>query len=224
MKKQPDTRSDYESLGPSVGVQELIDQLRTEGAEAGEKAAQRIIEEARSEAARLVSDARMQAEKLRERTHRELVGEKAAAREALQLAARDTILRFKTEMIGHFQADLQRLVRRELEDEAVLRDLLVAAAGHAAPDATALEKIHVLIGRNTSERSEERLKDLIAEIVKGGLRAGIELHRESGEHRGVRVLLAGGEAQIDLTDEGISELLLKHLLPRYRHMLDGIGT
>ena len=38
---------------------------------------------------------------------------------------------------------------------------------------------------------------------------------------GARVRVVGEDLEIDLTNEAISKLLLKHLLPRYRAILEG---
>jgi len=53
------------------------------------------------------------------------------------------------------------------------------------------------------------------------LREGVELIPSSSVPGGARVKLVGEDLEIDMTDDAISRLLLKHLLPRYKSILEG---
>jgi V/A-type H+-transporting ATPase subunit E len=55
------------------------------------------------------------------------------------------------------------------------------------------------------------------------LRKGIELIPSSDVQGGARVRLVDDELEIDLSDEALSEMMLKLLLPRYRKILAEAG-
>jgi len=53
------------------------------------------------------------------------------------------------------------------------------------------------------------------------LREGVEIIPSSEVSGGARVRVVGEDLEFDLTDEALSKLLMKHLLPRYRSILEG---
>jgi V/A-type H+-transporting ATPase subunit E len=53
------------------------------------------------------------------------------------------------------------------------------------------------------------------------LREGVEIIPSREVPGGVRVRVVGEDLEIDLTDGAVSKLLLKHLLPRYKSILEG---
>ena len=54
------------------------------------------------------------------------------------------------------------------------------------------------------------------------LREGIELKPMGDTTPGIRIRLVGQDVEIDLTERAVADLLLKHLLPRYRAVLEGV--
>ena len=44
----------------------------------------------------------------------------------------------------------------------------------------------------------------------------------SDVHGGARVQVVGDDLEIDLSDEAVSALILRHLLPRFRAILEGV--
>ena len=53
------------------------------------------------------------------------------------------------------------------------------------------------------------------------LREGVELKPSDELQGGIRVQLLGEDMEIDLSDEALSDMLLKYLLPRYRAIVSG---
>ncbi len=68
---------------------------------------------------------------------------------------------------------------------------------------------------------ERRAVEGVLGISSEMLREGVEIIPDSDVPGGARVRVVGENLEIDLTDDAISALLLKHLLPRYRRILDG---
>jgi V/A-type H+-transporting ATPase subunit E len=68
---------------------------------------------------------------------------------------------------------------------------------------------------------QQGMHNAVLSISSDMLREGVEIIPSSDVPGGARVRVVGSDVEIDLTEEAISKLLLKHLLPRYRAILDG---
>jgi V/A-type H+-transporting ATPase subunit E len=53
------------------------------------------------------------------------------------------------------------------------------------------------------------------------LREGVSLGAADGLQAGIRIKLVDQNMQIDLTESAVSQLLLRHMLPRFRALLRG---
>jgi V/A-type H+-transporting ATPase subunit E len=54
------------------------------------------------------------------------------------------------------------------------------------------------------------------------LREGVTFAVGEAEQRGIRVRLVGQDLEVELTDETVARLLLTHLQPRFRALVEGI--
>src|SRR5690606_28605418 len=87
----------------SSGVQELIDRIRDHGVKAGKEEAERLLCDARKQAADIVAKARAEAEAEQTKARAEIDAYRAASLDALKLAARDTVLDLKARVIARFE-------------------------------------------------------------------------------------------------------------------------
>jgi V/A-type H+-transporting ATPase subunit E len=216
----------------SSGVQALIDRLRAEGVEAGRAEADRLVAEARGRAQQIQAEAREEAEAIRAKARDDAAAEKRAADQAMQLAARDTVLALKQDMALRFTQEVKRLVGLEMKDHDFLRRLILEVAGRAReglPEAAPMRAIlpREAIGvEELRAKPEEAREGTLAHHVLGlsreMLRHGVELSIDGEQAAGLRLQLTDHDMQIDLTDEAVAALLLRHLLPRFRALLEGI--
>jgi len=216
----------------SSGVQELIARLRDEGVEAGEEKSEELIREARERAAKIVAEAKAEAEEVLEKGRAELAREQVASREAFKVAIRDTRLELGEELKAVFASHVRRLVSAELEDRDFLRKLLLTIASRAAASIPEDQPLEVLVCQDViessdeckavSEDSKEALRHFVLGVSGEMLREGLELKPSDTMEAGIRIRLVGEDVQIDLTDKALSDLILKHLLPRYRNIVDGV--
>ena len=70
--------------------------------------------------------------------------------------------------------------------------------------------------------SEGTLSHFIVSVANDVLREGVELRNDEGLDCGVRLYLRDKDVHIDLTDEAVADLLLEHLQPRFRAILEGM--
>lgn len=210
----------------SSGVKELITRIRDEGVAAGREEAARIVAGAKEEAARILAEARAAAEVAREEARVRIEADRKATLEALQQAARDTGLRLRATVRSAFEARVRRLVSEATGHAEFIQSLVLVLAGRAADEYLKDKKVQILLPQDMSRKQfapedEQRVRDAVLAVTGDALRDGIELVSSKEIEGGARVRLVGEDLEIDLTDEAISELLLKMLRPRYRAIIAG---
>ena len=216
----------------SSGVHDLIARLRDEGVEAGKKEAEEMIRKATEQAAQIVAEAKEQARETIDKARQDIELERTASREAFKVAIRDTRLELGEELKAVFAAHVRRLVSAELQDKEFLRQIVLTIAGRAAATVPEDQPLEVLVCRevfadgdaceNVSQASREALRHFVLGVSGEMLREGVELKPSDDIHAGIRIRLVGEDVEIDLTDEALSDLILKHLLPRYRNIVAGV--
>ena len=212
---------------PASGVQELIKRIRDDGVAAGKSRAEEIIDEARREAALIIDEANTSAEETRAKAAAEIESYSGAALEALKIAARDTRLQLEAEILARFQEHVKRLVAPVTYDGEFIRALVLELAGQASDQYPRDQELKILVsdlllGREgESETLDATIRESVLGISGNMLREGVEIIPSSDVTGGARVRVVGQDVEIDLTDEAIGKLLLKHLLPRYRAILEG---
>lgn len=212
------------------GVEELIERIREQGVAEGRSRAEELYEEARYKADRRLEEARREAEELLQRSREEADQLRAAGEEAVRLAVRDAILRLKSELIERFSERVRHLVALELRDEGLLKQLILEVAGRAAPPAeTPIELLlpQDVVGLEQLRRHPEDVKEgtlshFVVTVMRDILREGVEIGERTDTGPGIRISLQNEDLEIDLTDAAVSELLLRHLIPRFRAMMEGI--
>jgi V/A-type H+-transporting ATPase subunit E len=117
------------------GVEKLIERLKQEGVAAGQQEAERLVAEAQRRADWILDQAREEIEAMQKQAEESMARERAAAQEALRVAARDTVLQMREGVVRRFRARLHSLVGAQLEDPAFLQKLILEVAGRARQDA-----------------------------------------------------------------------------------------
>jgi V/A-type H+-transporting ATPase subunit E len=218
----------------SSGVEALIERLRAEGVEAGRVEAERIVAQARQEAARILRDAEARGKEIREAVQRETDVLRRGGEDALRVAMRDTLLRLKAELANRFSDEVKRLIAAKLEQEAFLERLILEVAARAreeagvgAGQAVEVQLPRALVSpdelrRNPLELREGSLSHFVLSLAGNLLAEGVTfgVAPEPGG-RGIHLALEGQEVRIDLTDETVAATLLAHLQPRFRAILEG---
>lgn len=210
----------------SSGVQELITRIRDQGVQAGRQEADELVADARREATRMVEDAKKTAAALRDEAAAEIEAEKAAALEALKLAARDTGLELQAAVVRQFEQKVTRLVSGFTMDGEFLQTLVLVLAGRSVDQYIQDKDIKLLVnkfvlGDGDDPELEERAGRATLTIASDMLREGVELVPAGDVQGGVRVQVVDENLEIDLTSDAVSRLLLRNLLPRFRALLRG---
>lgn len=217
----------------SSGVEALIERLRDEGVAVGREEAGRIELDARRQAAQHIREAEARAQQILESARRETEALKKGGEEALRIAMRDTILRLKAELSDRFSDEVKRLISAEMEQEAFLQQLILevaaiarAESGLDAGQAVEIQLPKALVSpaelrRNPLELREGSLSHFVLSLAGNVLAEGVTFSVDKQEDRGIRLYLKDKDVHIDLTDDKVAAILLAHLQPRFRAILEG---
>ena len=214
----------------SSGVEELIQRLREQGVATAKSQADDLLKQARQRAEERLEEARREAETIIQQAHEQAAQTRQAGEEAVRLAVRDAVLQLKSELVERFADRVRRLVTKELADQDFLKQLILEVAGRAAPASEQPARIllpHDVVGleqlrRNPEEVREGTLSHFVVTATKEVLHEGIEIGTRDDEAAGIRIQLEGDDLEIDLTDRAVADLLLRHLVPRFRALMEGI--
>lgn len=225
----------YEKVSPvSSGVEQLIERLRQEGVEAGEKQAREIIEQAEKRADMIVQQAQLEAEKILNETHQQSRAIRQAGEDALKLATRDAVIKLRDTLLNSFSQEVARTVSQKMEDEELLVRLIIELAGTVRQSMALDERQAVEIYLPETVMGVEELKQYPEELAQGVLskltsgiaekmlRKGVTINVDPNLDKGIIIQLLDEKIRIDFTDETVSDLLLAHLQPRFRALLQGI--
>ena len=216
----------------AYGVEELIERLHDEGVAKGRSEAERIVADAESRARWLVSQAQDEATAMVDKARKEAQSLKRSADDALQVAARDMLLSLRERLTHRFAGEVRRLVGEQMNDTEFLQRLILAVAGRQSELLGENHDIELLLPRRALEVSELRkdqgelmegeLTDFVYGITGNMLREGISLRIAETEQEGITARLIEDEINVEVTADAVATLLLEHLQPRFRALLEGI--
>lgn len=218
----------------SSGVDTLIARLRDEGVSAGRNEADRILFEAQAQSQQVLAKANAEARECLETARKESDAYRAAGQEALKTAMRDAVLGMKAGLMEKFSSDVERLVSQHLEDPEILRQMILEVAGRvrAGTGVGAEDELEVILPANVVGLEELRGSPEVLErgrltkfalgLTGDMLREGVVLRASDDGVSGIRVQVKDKNITLELTDEAIAALLLQHLQPRFRAVLEGI--
>lgn len=216
----------------SHGVDALIDKLRNDGVAAGQAEAEKLREDAKAEAARILADAKREADEFKKKARTESDNYRAAGEEALNTAMRDAVLTMKAGLTDRFKEDVERLVTKEMSDPELLRQMILEVVGRASEGANLDGKVQVIlptkvatqedIKQNADDIQSGQLTKYVLGLTAKMLRENVELHVADDSQEGIRVRAEDEGVVLDLTDKAVASLLMEHLQPRFRAVLEGV--
>ncbi len=231
-KKSPDTTVTG-TEATSSGVEALIERLRQQGVEAGRAARDEFIGEAETEGERIIKEAKEKAAALVAEAREESERLQASGEDALRVAMRDTVLRMRETLRKRLEGQVRTLVAKQLIDEEFLRRLILEVAGRARDDSKAdkAKKVELLLPpeaigleelQRRPEELESKLSQFAKEVASATWREGVTIDTLEPGSRGIRIRLTEAELELDLSDRAIADLLLEHLQPRFRAVMEGL--
>jgi V/A-type H+-transporting ATPase subunit E len=216
----------------SSGVEALIDRLRDEGVTAGRKEAQKIIKEAESRANWIVMQAKEEADKIKQTAQQQAAHYLNAGKEALNVAARDTLLALKTTLAEQFAREVGRLISTEMRKQELLKKMILEVVGRVKEDVAIDGQLEVLLprdvmgleqlSRDPEQLEQGKLTHFVRLVSADMLREGVSLRVADDIEGGIKLRLVEQNVTVELTDKAVASLILQHLQPRFRALIEGI--
>ncbi|EPJ47736.1 MAG: hypothetical protein OFPII_11480 [Osedax symbiont Rs1] len=214
------------------GVDALIKKLHEDGVSSGREQAKKIIAEAEHKAEKILTKAKLAADKYLKEARLAADKYQAGGEQALNTAMRDAVLSMKSGLMAHFQADLKRLVSDSLSQPDMLEKMILEIVGSAKKSIGTEKHIDIILpvevigSQAIEERAEELQNGALTQYVLGLTQAmfqqGVTLHAANDFCSGIRVKLNDKHIILDLSEASITSLLMQHMQPRFRALLEGV--
>lgn len=218
----------------SSGVDALISRLRDEGVAEGKKKAEKIVADAEKQAKATLEAAETEARERAEAAQKDADAFRNAGEEALRVAMRDLVLDLKAGLMERFSSEVQRLVREQVMDRDFLRRMILELVGRVR-DSVEIgegEAVEVILPtevvgledlrQRPEELTEGELSSFIFAVEGAILREGVRFAPSDDPQAGVTVRLVDKDIKVDVTDKACAALLLDHLQPRFRAIMEGV--
>lgn len=209
----------------TVGVQELIDRLKSEGADEGQQQAEAMLAEARIRAATIVDAARTEADKIVKEAQHQAERTQTNGKRALALAARDTQLQLSEQIQHEFRSWVGQLVEQQLDDTDFLANLIREVAAHAIASigdertdtqtSDQPDRLRFLVGDGESKAIESFVSGEAAKMLS----QGVDVQVDRSLAHGFRLQYLEGNVEIDFTDEAVTAALMRFLAPKFRQLI-----
>ena len=197
-------------------VESFVETLRTDGVEAGQKAAEQIRRDAEQQAEQTVREAEAKAQQILQEAERQREMTIERTRTDLELAARDTVAQLRTVLSQAVNRLLERAAASALDDDGFLKELIRdVASAYAKEDATGEQMIDL----NVPEPMQHKLADwAITSFHKGGeeQKLSVELHGTLAT-AGFEYKLDGGT--VEVTPESIVQVLSQIVTPQLQELI-----
>lgn len=204
----------------SSGVQKLIDRLHDQGVTKGREEADALVSAARRQAMEIEDQAKRQADAILAEARKEAEQTRRSGEEAVRLAGRDTVLELTEALRENVFRKLRSLVQNQLQDESVLRAMVLEITRQAV-SRDQNEQVHlVFLDDISSDKfSAETLDEFARGLVADALREGLTYSVADSESPGIRVKFVNDDVEVELNSEILTELLTRRLSPRFREIL-----
>ncbi len=208
-----------DDIGESSGVQKLIDRLHDQGVAKGQEEADALLTSARHQAMTTLDEAKRKADEILSAAREEAERTKRSGEEAVRLAGRDAILELTEALREDFFRKLHYLVQHQLEDASFLKEMIMEISRKAVSRED--DQVHLVFLGDTSSEGYEggSLDDFARGLAADAIRDGLTYSTSDSETPGVRVQFVGDQLEVDLTADSLTELLIEHLSPKFREIL-----
>ncbi|HRT06065.1 MAG TPA: ATPase [Kiritimatiellia bacterium] len=188
-------------------LQHLIERIRKEGVESGEKAAESLVAEAKQKAAKIVADAQKQAKDMVAKAEADSAAFAERGRATLRQAARDLLISVGGAIGKVVGGIVEAKVGAALTPDLMAQMLLKLAEAYARDGGAG--GIVAMLG----EADAAAVKAAFAKEYQNKLAAGIQIESDREIFQGFRAGAKDGQVFHDFTKEAIAESLANFLRP-----------
>jgi len=193
-------------------IQPLLERIQSEGLQKAETERERILSEARSEAESLLANAREEAAAIQETAKAEAAATLARGTATLEQAARDLLLRLRTELSRQLQAAAAAAASSSLSSSDIVSDLLRELVKEGGKGAVTVE---------TNPELGETLKALLPSLLKD-VEGEVIMNPKAGA--GFSVRFSDSPQGMDVSADAVAEWLAASVRPELASLLKPSST
>ena len=182
-------------------IQPLLDRIHTEGLKKAEQDRDTLLQEAQQKAAQIIASAEQDAENIRKNAEADAEASISRGTTALEQAARDVLLRLRTEIARQVKVAGEAAAAKTLSSEDVVKELIVGLVNAQKNTGTVRLEANPELG--------EALKKALPALLSDA--EGSEITLNPKLHSGFQLSFGESAAGIDLTDTAVAEWLSTHL-------------
>ncbi len=188
-------------------LQGLLEKIRQDGIQKADAEKEKILTDAKSRAAKIIEDAKAEAELAKKAADDYAKASEARAKSAIQQAARDIKLALRNDLNAIMKKLVQGSVGAAMTPELMGKVLLEMAKTYASTPGTSIE---VLVNKKDLEGMEALLKSALLAQIQGKTAFGVGADFGAG----LKVGAKGNDGYIDFTDEAVTEAICAYVGPR----------
>lgn len=217
----------------SSGVEALIRQLQEEGVAKGTAEANTLVADAKAQAADIKAKAQAEADALRQAAEIDAKNFRSSAEDELRTVFRDLLLKLQEDLIAQFTQKIQRLISNRALSEEMIAQMIIETVGSqkAKSGVDTAKNIDVMLPAGVVGLDELRknpdavksgpLSDVVLGATKELLRDGVTFTSHNDIPAGIKIMLKDEKVVVDLSDTAITAMIMAHLQPRFRALLEG---
>ena len=196
-------------------LQELTAKLYNDGLEKGRSEAERLLAEAKEQAAKIVADAKAEAEAIAKAAEDRAEDIAKNAMTEITLAGRQALSKIKSEIAeAVIMKSTGSAVKSATMDAAFIKEMLLAVANNWSA-ATVDVSLVALLSEDKRKELDAVMQQSAAELLKAGIEVGYSNEVKNGFKLGEK----NGGYYISFTDESFDALLKEYLREKVSNML-----
>ena len=190
----------------SEELQGLLNKIQAEGLEKAETERARLVAEAKAQADAIIADAKAQADKIRKDAESDAEESRKKADAAVRQAARDVIISLQDDLQKKLRTVVREAAAQAMTPEA-MAGLIAQIAGQFAKNATGAE---VILSVREREDAAQKLIGCLPDILKKN--ATVQLGR--GFAAGFKIGFNDTEVFLDFSDEALADVICEFVGPK----------
>ena len=191
----------------SEELQGLLNKIQAEGLEKAENERARLVAEAKAQADAIVAEAKAQADKIRKDAEADAEASRKKADAAVRQAARDVIISLKDDLQEKLRAVVREAAAQAMTPEA-MAGLIAQIAGQFAKNAASGAEVIL------SVREREDAAQKLIGCLPDDLKKNTSVRLGCGFAAGVKVGFKDSEVFFDFCDEALTDIICEFVGPK----------
>jgi len=186
-------------------IKGLIEKIQKEGIQKAQDERQKIVAGAKEESARLIEDARRQADSIIQKAKDESQKHRESVDSALRQAGRDFLISLRSQI----EALLNKIISQKISESLTAQEMakIIGAIVKEYGRKEKLDQLEVILNKGDLAR----LKEALLSELANRLTKGITLKPSDNISAGFTISFDSGKSHFDFSDQALAEYLSSYL-------------